>query len=73
MKWFFIVVSPILVPLALLLLLWQLPAIAFGWITLRFAVKAGNALVPVTYGVVLAAVILTSLSWPFLVIYALPL
>src|SRR5574341_2527264 len=64
-KWTWGLVLPLLVPAALVLGLLLLPAVLFAYATYRPAVHAGNALVPVAYGILLAAVVAASIAWPF--------
>lgn len=72
-KWTWALVMPVMIPAALILGLLLLPAVVFAWLTYRPAVHAGNALVPVAYGILLATVVAASIAWPFGLIYVLPL
>ena len=72
-KWTWALVLPLMIPASMILGLLLMPAVLLAYATYRPAVNAGNALVPVVYGILLAAVVAASIAWPFGLIYVLPL
>jgi hypothetical protein len=63
--------APFVIIPAILLGLWMWPAIAFGALTVRRAVKIKSNTWAVVYAIVFALVFVASFAWPFVLMYGI--
>jgi hypothetical protein len=63
--------APFVILPAVVIGLWLWPAIAFGALTVRRAVKIKSNAWAIVYGLVFALVFIVALTWPFLLMWGL--